>query len=182
MFELRVNDRVVIKLRDESHARETYWLIKKNENHLRPWMRWIDSVDSVDDSMANIEANIEDWEMKTDLHLGVFRDELLIGMVSLHHINYLMHTAAIGYWLDEDNVGRGIMTEAVKVLMRYGFEELELNRIEIRAGVDNTKSRAIPERLGFMQEGILRQAEYVNGEFKDMAVYSLLREDISYET
>ncbi len=178
MFELRVNDRVVLRLRDESHAKETYWLIKKNDEHLRPWMRWIDSVESVKDSMANIEANIEDWELKTDLHLGVFRDELLVGMVSLHNINYLMHTAAIGYWLDEDNVGRGIITDAVKMMIRYAFDDLAINRIEIRAAVGNVKSRAIPERLGFRQEGILRQAECVNGIFMDMAVYGLLKQDL----
>ena len=177
MFELRVNDRVLLKLRDESHAKETYWLIKKNDGHLRPWMRWIDTVESVKDSIANIEANIDDWDMKTDLHLGVFRDGLLVGMVSLHNINYLMHTAAIGYWLDEDNEGRGIITSSVKVMMQYAFEELALNRIEIRAAVDNIKSRAIPERLGFTAEGILRQAECVNGVFMDMAVYGLLKSE-----
>ena len=159
MFELRVNERVTLRLRDESHARETYWLIKKNEDHLRPWMKWIDKVESVTDSIANIEANIEEWEMKTDLHLGIFVDGLMVGMVSLHNIDYLNHSAYIGYWLDEDNVGRGIMTDAVRSLIEYGYVELEINRIEIRAGVDNVKSRAIPERLGFRQEGVISEGE-----------------------
>ena len=134
MFELRVNEDVQLRLRDERHAKETFWLIKKNEEHLRPWMKWIDKVETVRDSMANIEANIEDWEMKTDLHLGVFKDELIVGMISLHNIDYLNHKAYIGYWLDEDNVGRGIMTDSVRALIEYGYAELELNRIEIRAG------------------------------------------------
>jgi len=180
MFELKVSDRVQLKLRDESHAKETYWLIKKNEEHLRPWMKWIDKVESVDDSIANIELNIEEWELKTDLHLGIFRDELIIGMISLHNIDYLNHKAYIGYWLDEDNVGRGIMTDAVRTLIEYGYAELELNRIEIRAGVHNLKSRAIPERLGFVQEGIIREGEYLNGAFVDLAVYGLLRTEYKY--
>ena len=177
MFELRVNDRVALRLRDESHARETYWLIKKNEDHLRPWMKWIDKVESVKDSIANIEANIEEWEMKIDLHLGIFRDEVMVGMISLHDINYLDHKAYIGYWLDEDNLGRGIMTEAVRALIEYGYGELDLNRIEIRAGVENVKSCAIPQRLGFTKEGVIRGAEYVNGVFIDLAIYGLLRDE-----
>ncbi len=177
MFELRVNEDVQLRLRDERHAKETFWLIKKNEEHLRPWMKWIDKVETVRDSMANIEANIEDWEMKTDLHLGVFKDELIVGMISLHNIDYLNHKAYIGYWLDEDNVGRGIMTDSVRALIEYGYAELELNRIEIRAGVHNVKSRAIPERLGFRQEGVIREAEYVNGGFIDLAIYGLLRSE-----
>jgi ribosomal-protein-serine acetyltransferase len=131
----------------------------------------------VDDSISNIESNIEEWEMKTDLHLGIFRDGLLVGMISLHNIDYLSHKAYIGYWLDEENEGRGIMTDAVLRLIEYGFTELELNRIEIRAGVNNTRSRAIPERIGFKQEGVVREAEYVNGNFIDLAIYGLLRND-----
>lgn len=177
MFELRVNDRVQLRLRDESHARETFWLIRKNEEHLRPWMKWIDKVESVEDSIANIELNIEEWELKTDLHLGIFRDEVLVGMISLHGINYLDHKAYIGYWLDEDNIGRGIMTDSVRAMIEYAYTELELNRIEIRAGVGNKKSRAIPERLGFTQEGVVREAEYVDGTYIDLAIYGLLKKE-----
>jgi len=182
MFELHVSDSVVLRLRDEGHARETFWLIKKNEEHLRPWMKWIDSVGSVDDSIANIESNIEDWELKTDLHLGIFRDGLLVGMISLHNIDYLNHKAHIGYWLDADNEGKGIVTDAVRVLIEYGFTELELNRIEIKAGVNNIRSRAIPERLGFTLEGVAREADYVNGIYIDLAVYGLLKKDMRRET
>jgi ribosomal-protein-serine acetyltransferase len=177
MFELHVNENVQLRLRDESHAKETYWLIKKNEEHLRPWMKWIDKVESLKDSISNIEMNIEEWDMKTDLHLGIFRDEVMVGMISLHDINYLDHKAYIGYWLDEDNEGRGIMTDSVRALIEYGYAELELNRIEIRAGVNNLRSRAIPERLGFRQEGVIREAEYVNGIFIDLAIYGLLKDE-----
>lgn len=175
MFELRVNDSVRLILRDESHAEQTYKLIKKNTKHLGPWMKWIDKVESIKDSIANVELNIEEWELKTDLHLGVQKDGLLVGMISLHNIDYLNHSAYLGYWLDEDHVGKGIMTEAVRTLIEYGYAELELNRIEIRAGVQNVKSRAIPERLGFRYEGTIREAEYVNGKFIDLAIYGLLR-------
>ncbi len=178
MFELQVWEDLQLRLRDESHAKETFWLIKKNEAHLRPWMKWIDKVETVDDSIANIESNIEDWEMKTDLHLGVFRDGVMVGMISMHNIDYLNHKAYIGYWLDEDNQGKGIMTAAVRSLIEYGWAALGLNRIEIRAGVENVKSRAIPERLGFRQEGVIRQGEFVNGAFIDLVIYGLVKGDV----
>jgi ribosomal-protein-serine acetyltransferase len=141
-------------------------------------MKWIDKVETVDDSIANIESNIEDWEMKTDLHLGVFRDGVMVGMISMHNIDYLNHKAYIGYWLDEDNQGKGIMTAAVRSLIEYGWAALGLNRIEIRAGVENVKSRAIPERLGFRQEGVIRQGEFVNGAFIDLVIYGLVKGDV----
>jgi ribosomal-protein-serine acetyltransferase len=66
------------------------------------------------------------------------------------------------------------MTAAVTALLRHGFRTLRLNRIEIRAGVRNRRSRAIPERLGFRHEGTLRQAERLAERFVDHAVYALL--------
>jgi ribosomal-protein-serine acetyltransferase len=176
MFVLRVNRDVTLKLRDESHAKETFDLIKKNK-HLRDWMQWYEVVKTIDDSINNIEGNIEDWEMKTDYHLGIFYGTEMVGMISLHGINYMVHKAAIGYWLDRDYEGKGIITDSVKVLIDYAFDELGLNRIEIGAAVTNQRSRAIPEKLGFTQEGILRENMLLNGTYIDMALYAMLKSE-----
>ena len=176
MFVLRVNRDVILQLRDESHAQETYDLIKKNK-HLREWMQWYEVVKSIKDSINNIEGNIEDWEMKTDYHLGIFYQDQMVGMISLHGVNYLANKASIGYWLDKDYEGKGIITSSVRVLMEYGFDELGLNRIEIGAGVTNERSRAIPEKLGFTLEGILRENMLLHGKYIDMALYAMLKSE-----
>ncbi len=181
MFVLRVNKEVVLQLRDESHAQESYDLIKKNK-HLRDWMQWYDVMKTITDSANNIEGNIEDWEMKTDYHLGIFYEGGMVGMISLHGINYNAHKAAIGYWLDKDYEGKGIITSSVRTLLEYGFNELGLNRIEIGAAVSNERSRAIPESLGFKLEGILRENMYLNGTYMDMAMYGLLRSEYNKQT
>lgn len=69
------------------------------------------------------------------------------------------------------------MTEAVKVLVNYGFSELNLNRIELRTSLKNKKSRAIPERLGFTREGIVRDDEFIDGRFHDDVVYGVLNKE-----
>jgi ribosomal-protein-serine acetyltransferase len=66
------------------------------------------------------------------------------------------------------------MTAAVSALIGHGFHTLKLNRIEIRAGVRNRRSRAVPERLGFRHEGTLQQAERLGDRYVDHAVYGLL--------
>ena len=68
------------------------------------------------------------------------------------------------------------MTACTKVLIRYVFEEFDINRVEIQMSTRNPKSKAIPERLGFTQEGVLRSNERLR-EFSDSYVYSLLREE-----
>jgi ribosomal-protein-serine acetyltransferase len=69
------------------------------------------------------------------------------------------------------------MTSAVRVLVGHALSTWDLNRVEIRVAVPNWRSRAIPERLGFREEGILRQAELVDGSYLDTVVYAMLKED-----
>lgn len=69
------------------------------------------------------------------------------------------------------------MTRAVKALTHYAFHELNLNRVDIRAAVENKKSRSIPERLGFVNEGRLRQAEWLYDRYVDCIIYGMLAED-----
>ena len=72
------------------------------------------------------------------------------------------------------------MTSSVREMISIGFNDFELNRIEIQCAIENIKSRAIPERLGFVQEGILRSSEKVNGRFLDHAVYGLLKDEAGF--
>lgn len=83
----------------------------------------------------------------------------------------------MGYWLAENCTGKGIITKSCKVIINYAFETLALNRIEIKCGTGNYKSKGIPEKLGFVQEGILHQAEYLNDGYIDLYLYSLLKKD-----
>jgi ribosomal-protein-serine acetyltransferase len=85
---------------------------------------------------------------------------------------------AIGYWLDLHHHGRGVMTAAVHALVRHGFDELQLHRVEIRTDVLNRSSRAVAERLGFRLEGVLRESYRISDEcYSDDAVYSMLASD-----
>ncbi|HQX42799.1 MAG TPA: GNAT family protein, partial [Niabella sp.] len=109
---------------------------------------------------------------------NIFERDRIIGRVGLHYIQKPNQTANIGYWLVANQQGKGIVTKAVKRVMKIGFEDLSLNRLEIKAAVQNIRSRAIPERLGFRLEGILRQAEVVQDAFYDQALYSFLKDEL----
>lgn len=85
----------------------------------------------------------------------------------------------IGYWLDEAHQGRGIVTAAVRLLADHALTVWQLNRVEIHAATENRRSRAIPDRLGFREEGTLRHAQLVDGRYLDSVVYSTLAADRS---
>ena len=84
---------------------------------------------------------------------------------------------SIGYWLGEEFQGQGTMTRRCALLTDHALAVWELNRVEIRAASENRRSRAIPERLDFREEGILPEAESVGGRLLDMIIYSMLAAD-----
>ncbi len=98
----------------------------------------------------------------------------LQGVVGAHDIDEKEGHAAIGYWLAAEAAGRGLMTRSVRLLLAVLFEDLGLERVEIRCAMGNRPSCAVAERLGFQFEGILRSAQRLQGKFADMRVYSML--------
>ena len=83
----------------------------------------------------------------------------------------------IGYWLGSKFQGKGIVTGACRLLTDHAFDEWKLNRVEIHCAPGNKKSCAIPKRLGFQLEGVLRKAQRLNGKYLDTNVYGMLARD-----
>ena len=79
----------------------------------------------------------------------------------------------MGYWLAAPAQGHGIMTRAVAALVQHALETWHLQRVEIRAATDNKRSRAIPGRLGFTEEGVVYSAERVGHRLLDQVVYGM---------
>jgi ribosomal-protein-serine acetyltransferase len=101
----------------------------------------------------------------------------IVGAVGFHSVDWMNAASSIGYWLARGEQGRGTMTEAVRAYIDHAFTTWKLTRVVIQAAVENTRSRAIPERLGFSEEGVLRQFERVGDRMLDLVVYAMLAAD-----
>lgn len=114
---------------------------------------------------------------------GIFQqdNDTLIGTCGLHHINKTHYKAEMGYDLLPAFWGKGIMTASLNRLLQYAFEVLSLNRIEAVVDPANKLSILLLERLGFQQEGLLRQAFFQKGKFVDAYMFSLLSSEYNYE-
>lgn len=103
--------------------------------------------------------------------------ERMIGTCGFTRFHCEADSAEIGYVLNPAFWGRGIATEAVGAVIRFGFERLELNRIEARFMDGNEASRRVMEKNGMRFEGISRQSMYIKGAYRDVGTCAILRRD-----
>lgn len=170
---LQVSDDCYLRLLEEPDAEELYALVDRNRAYLAEWMPWA-AEQTLEGTAAFIHAALRRRADRNGFEMALVRDDRLIGAAGFAGIDWVARSTNIGYWLAEEHQGQGIMTRAARALVDHAFGELDLHRVEIQAAEGNRRSRAIPERLGFQQEGVLREAECVRGRYLDLVVYGLL--------
>ncbi|WP_114792088.1 GNAT family protein [Niabella yanshanensis] len=171
---ISLNENTALIFNQASHAAELFALVDSNRSHLSRFLPWVPHMLSVKD-MERYLLNCEKLNREgLDTSFNILQQRRIVGRIGLSYINKANKTANIGYWLAQKAQGAGLISKAVKALLGFGFEELDLNRIEIKAATTNLRSKAIPEKLGFHFEGILREAEWVNNEPLDLMLYSML--------
>ncbi|MEA2383900.1 MAG: ribosomal-protein-serine acetyltransferase [Solirubrobacteraceae bacterium] len=167
-----------LRLLEESDAGELFALTDANRAHLEPWMPWIGGTRAPDDTLEFIRATRRQLGDDNGMQLAIVgADGAIAGVVGFHRFDWANRATSIGYWVAADRQGRGLVTEAVRALVAYAFDDRGLHRIEIAAAVDNARSRAVPERLGFAEEGVQRAGERHGERYLDLVVYALLATD-----
>jgi len=177
-LELNVNGTVVLKSWQITNASELFDLTICNQEILKPWLPWVPKVKTISDSKSFIKESLKEMKSNKGLELGIWQNNKLIGCLGLHGLDLKNNPRpSFGDWLDSKTHGKGIMTQCVKTLINYSFTKLNLNRLEIEAATENIKSYTIAKRLGFTQEGEIREYEFVNGRFLNYYVFSLLQSE-----
>ena len=135
------------------------------------------------DAYDFIEFAEKSWTDKRGCHLGIENKEdgNIIGMIGLNTINLDHKRSELGYWIGKKFWGKGFITEAIKLMVFYAFEEYKLERIHAFVRPDNPASIKVLENTGFSQEGLLRKFLFQHGAHHDFYIYSILREEIERE-
>jgi len=142
--------------------------------YMREWLPFVDSTQVVEDT-ANFVSHILQTE---DKQFTIWYKDKFVGLVGFKDTDINNKKIEIGYWLSQYVQGKGIMIQSVLRLLKLAFNEMAMNRVQIKVAVGNRKSRNIPERLGFELEGIERDGELlVDNTYTDIAVYSLLKKE-----
>lgn len=174
MFRFDLGDGATMAMLEPRHAEAVFEAVRDNSVHLAPWFPWVDLHTDVAEATRFIQSQLDGWASRSGHSCGIWLGDRLVGTISCHAISDRNKAGEIGYWLVTDATGRGLITRACTVMINYLIHDRGLNRIVIRARVDNGPSRAVAERLGFVHEGTERSGECLRGVFADVANYSLL--------
>lgn len=172
---IQVSDSISIEIVDDYHAEGIYNLVKTDSVYLRTWLPWVDFADSVEFIKNFVKGSRQRQNAENELAFVILEEGKVIGRIGVYKIDNQNRIGEIGYWIGQKHQGKGIVTDCCRKLIEYCFNDLNLNRIEIRCGTENVKSQFIPQRLNFKLEGIIRQGELVHGKFIDLNLYSLLK-------
>lgn len=116
------------------------------------WLPWVKDCKTVKDSEAFIEHCMHCEARKESLTVVMEHNKEIVGLISFRNFDWDNGETLIGYWLGEKYQGKGIVTNACATLLDYAFKELGFKKVRIRCEIQNNKSQAIPEKLGFIRE------------------------------
>ncbi|MBV9168708.1 MAG: GNAT family N-acetyltransferase [Chloroflexi bacterium] len=174
MFQLPVDDQIALVLAEERHAPIMTELIQRNQRRLARWEPWAEQPATVEGTRAYIRAALEDFLRGRQIStiIAVDGGRRFVGRCGMR-INPYAAMGDIGYWVDEDYEGRGIVSRSSRALISSVFDELGLSRVELRTSVENRRSRAIAERLGFSFDGTMPRGLRFAHRADDVALYSV---------
>ena len=171
-----LGDGRALRLYEERDADELYQLIEANRHHLSQWLGWAIASTHAD-TVAFIRQGLRQLADNQGLQLAIVDRGRIVGTIGQHLVDWRNRFTSLGYWLAADAQGRGTMTAAVRALVDHAFADWGIERVEIRAGIENSRSRAIPERLGFREEGVLRHAELIGERWIDHVAYAIVADE-----
>ena len=176
MLSYKIDENISLRLFTENDANEFYHLTIESKEYLKEWLGLLDYTRDVEDTKRNIQSRIQELVNNGGYpqSFAIIYNGKIAGTIGFNEIQKANRVGVIGYWLGECFQNKGIMTKAFQALLIYGFQELHLNRIEVRVASENEKSKALPKKFGFLEEGKVRQAEWLYDHYVDHIIYGLL--------
>lgn len=121
--------------------------------------------------------SIEKWNKGKSFNFGIVIDDEVVGICGLNDVDEKHRHAELGYWIGKPFRGKGIMSKTAKAVVKFGFEELKLHRLDAWHMEENEGSKSIIKKLGFTHEGIRREGHFKDGTWKNSVMYGLLEQE-----
>jgi len=177
MNHIRVNDSIRLETVKVSMAPVIFQTIEHDRNFLRKWLPFVDLTHRISDTEDFLRGVVNQPVTNKNEVYSIWYREEFAGLIGFKDSDWTNHKTELGYWIAKKMQGKGIVTSSLKELLKLSFTRLRFNRIQIKVAVENTKSAAVAQRLGFKMEGIEREGEFHKSGYLDLQVYSLLKSE-----
>lgn len=174
MLSYKVDETLELRIMSERDAVAAFKEVDASRDYLSEWLPWVDLTHSAEDYKKFIQFTRDEFASENSYHFGLYEDGQFIGGFSFNKINKSDNKVEIGYWLGKAHQKKGVISRCVEHMTDYLFNEWDVHRIEIHVAELNEPSRKVPERLGFKQDGMLRDAMRLNGRYHNLLIYGKL--------
>ena len=173
--QLCVDDQILMKEIDEGEVVNIFNAIDAERDYLSKWLPFVEKTVDIEFTRGFVNSYL--YSDKKNVTFAIYFEHRFAGLIGLKDTDETNKKTEIGYWLSSGFQHKGVVTKCCKALIAYAFEDMKMNRVQLKAGTENVRSRAVAERLGFELEGIERDGELHSRGYIDLAVYSLLKKD-----
>lgn len=159
------SDRLEFRFRRADDAPALFALVDSNRDHLSPWMPWVESTKSIEDSENYFEMAREEWDSGEMFDFTVFlRDQnICVGSGGIHTIDWKNRTACLGYWIGKEYIGQGFASEAVRTFESI-CQKLGIHRVIINCDLGNGASQRVAEKCGYVFESLMMDVRFSKGK------------------
>ncbi|MCB2178451.1 GNAT family N-acetyltransferase [bacterium] len=173
-------ERLVLRCADPKDAPLLSKAINESLDHLKEWMPWAhNEPEPIEEKAARLKQFRASFDLDQDYIYLIFNpdESRMLGSSGLH-TRVGQNALEIGYWIHVDFINQGLATEVAAALTKVAFEINQVERVEIHCDPENVRSARVPEKLGFIQDAILRQrVKSPQGEPRDAMIWSMLAEE-----
>ena len=180
LFTHKIDDELSLTLMQPAIAEQLFAIISTEQDYLNKWLSWPANQTNVKIAKGDYRDMLLGFADQKSLVCAIIYKGELCGVCGFNKINPSLKTALIGYWLSEKFQGKGVITRTVQYFIRHAFEDMALDKVEIAHAVGNIPSQKVIENVGFIKEGVVKNAENVHGKIVDHVIYGIMKSDWSH--
>ncbi|HTX73292.1 MAG TPA: GNAT family protein [Rectinemataceae bacterium] len=174
MLKLEVKSGICARLLERRHAEKFYAFVERGRAHFENWIPFVSAMSSVEAAHAKISRYLELFREGSGYFWGLWDTDRIVGLILIKDIDEEAKTAEIGYMIDEEYEGRGIITESCRLMIDFIFGELNLRKVVLSCDDNNERSIGIARHFDFELEGILKQNAVINGRLRNTMCWGLI--------
>lgn len=176
MIVIKIDKEIELKQLEQSDARDIFKAIDSQRTYLGKWLPFVAFTKEISDTEKFVDSIVNAPKDRFEYVFAIRKQKEFIGLIGFKDTDKLNQKTEIGYWLSKKYQKQGIITRSVAELCDFAFNKQRINRVQIKCALGNKPSIKIPQKLGFIFEGIERDGELLSGNvFTDLEIYSKLK-------